>query len=114
MNGEKMSNGRVFIEVPVSENAFDLLRLMQMPGEHVTATAARILEDALQAQTGIEPTAEGAEPSRESLLKRVEEALQEVDELIERLPLGDALHFGQSVCEVISRWESSESAAAAA
>lgn len=49
-----MSNGRVFIEVPVSENAFDLLRLMQVPGEHVTATAARIIEDALQAQSGIE------------------------------------------------------------
>lgn len=53
-----MANGRVFIEVQVSENAFDLLRLMQLPGERIHATAGRILEDALQAQSGIETVCE--------------------------------------------------------
>lgn len=99
-----MANGRVFIEVPVSENAFDLLRLMQQPGESVVATASRILEDALQAQTGIEPTAEGAEPSIESLLARRIECMQEVVELLDRLPTEHAESMANSIAEWVCQW----------
>lgn len=105
MNGEKMSNGRVFIEVPVSENAFDLLRLMQMQGEHVTATAARILEDSLQADSGIEATAEGAEPSLDSLLARRMNCMQEAFELLVRLPKVHAELLANALGEWASQWK---------